>query len=319
MEEFIDNQNSGEFQNNGFLPKPILNNDQKNQLSKSLTSILLYGILFYFIFSKDIGYIAILLLVIIIHEMGHFLMMKLFNYQNLKIFFIPLLGAYTSGKKQVVSQLELLLILIAGPLPGLLIGGALYFYNLKNPNDTVQILSNTFIAINFFNLLPFYPLDGGRIVDTLFSKDNFVIRAVFTVISIICLVAIGIVTQSFFLLIIPILIGLELYNESKNEKVRDYLKTENIDFKVEYNNLSDKDYWLIRDCILFQFRKKYAIAEPGVYEYSIIEPVLVKHVSSVLQTKVIYNIKGIAKVFSILLYVALIVVPIIISVLQYKN
>lgn len=318
MNDFFDNPQPSETATNGFLPKPILYNEQQNQISKSITSILLYGLLFYFLFSKDLVYIAALLLIIIIHEMGHFLMMKIFNYQNLKIFFIPLLGAYTSGKKQVVTQLQLLLILIAGPLPGLIIGGILYFLNLKQPNDTLQMVSTTFIAINFFNLLPFYPLDGGRIIDTLFSKDNFIIRMVFTIISIICLVGIGILTQSFFLLIIPVLIGIELYNESKNEKVRQYLKTENIDFKVEYNDLNDKDYWLIRDCILFQFRKKYAIAEPGIYEYSVIEPVLTKHVISVLQTKVIYNINGIFKLLSLLIYIALIVIPILIAIKQYN-
>lgn len=318
MEEYFDNDNSTDYQSSGFPPKPVLEDESKNQLRKSLTSLLLYAVLFYFIFSQDLAYIAALLLIIILHELGHFLMMKAFNYQNLKIFFIPLLGAYTSGKKQVVTQLQLLLILIAGPLPGLIIGGGLYFWNKDLNNETVKMLSTTFIAINYFNLLPFYPLDGARIVDTLFSKDNFIIRTVFGIISIICLLGIGILTQSFMLLVIPILIGLEIYNESKNEKVRNYLKTENIDYKVDYNELNDKDYWLIRDCILYQFRKKYAIAEPGIYQYSLIEPVLINHIRSILQTKVIYNINGIYKLLSLLIYISLIVVPIIIAIMEYK-
>ena len=81
------------------LPKPILEENKKNWFRKSIISLVLYAFLFYTIFDKNISYMAALLVVLLIHELGHFFAMRLFNYTNVKLFFIPLLGAYVSGKK----------------------------------------------------------------------------------------------------------------------------------------------------------------------------------------------------------------------------
>jgi stage IV sporulation protein FB len=151
-------------------PKPVLIEKSKNALSRSLIGLLVYALLFYFIFDQNLAYIAAILLVIIIHEMGHFLFMRLFNYKNVKIFIVPLLGAFTSGKKQQVSQWQLSLIILGGPVPGIFIGTLLYWLNRDWNNETVQMLANTFLVINLLNSLPVYPLDGGRLIETLFLK-----------------------------------------------------------------------------------------------------------------------------------------------------
>jgi hypothetical protein len=104
-----------------FPPKPILIEKNQNAITRSLISLLIYALLFYFLFDQNLVYIAAILLVIIVHEMGHFLFMKLFNYSNVKIFIVPLLGAFTTGKKQQVSQLQLCLIILGGPVPGVII------------------------------------------------------------------------------------------------------------------------------------------------------------------------------------------------------
>jgi len=48
--------------------------------------------------------------------------MKAFNYSNVKLFVVPLLGAYVSGKKATISQRQMSIIILAGPIPGLIIG-----------------------------------------------------------------------------------------------------------------------------------------------------------------------------------------------------
>ena len=68
-----------------------------------------------------------------IHELGHFFAMKYFHYKDLGIFFIPLLGAYVSGSKREVSQKQSAIILLAGPLPGIIIGIALYLIDQNGP------------------------------------------------------------------------------------------------------------------------------------------------------------------------------------------
>src|ERR1700733_12258485 len=71
---------------------------------RSLISLALYFIIGYFFFNKDWLLVVVLTGVVVFHESGHFLAMKLFNYTELGIFFIPLLGAYASGTKREVSQ-----------------------------------------------------------------------------------------------------------------------------------------------------------------------------------------------------------------------
>src|SRR4051794_20012599 len=127
--------------------------------------------MFYFLFVKNIVYIAAILLVLIIHEMGHFIMMRLYHYSNVKIFIVPLLGAYTSGKKQQESQLQLSLIILAGAIPGIMIGSLLYWFNREQHDANIAMLANSFLFINVLNLLPFYPLDGGRLIETLFFRE----------------------------------------------------------------------------------------------------------------------------------------------------
>lgn len=287
-------------------PKPVLVEENKNALVRSILSLLIYTLLFYFIF-KDLTYIAAILLVIIVHEMGHFLFMKLFNYNNVKIFIVPLLGAFTSGKKQKVSQLQLSIIILAGPVPGIIIGAILYYFNRGLNNETIAMLANSFLYINLLNCLPFYPLDGGRLIETLFFRQNYVIRLVFGIISIVALAVLFL--QSPIMLIVPVLIGLELFNENKHQKIRDYLKQERINYHLDYNELPDKDYWLIRDCLLFSFPKKYGGIEPGKYTYSMAEPLLVQHVNSVLQVDLIKDLGVIKTVLIVLIYLVVLIGP----------
>lgn len=280
-----------------FPPKPLVAEKSQNAMVRSLISLFIYGLFFYLLFDQNITYIAAILVVIIIHEMGHFLFMKLFNYSNVKIFIVPLLGAFTTGKKQQVSQWQLSVIILAGPVPGIIIGSVLFWLNRDMQNETIKMLSYSFLAINILNCLPFYPLDGGRLIETLFFKENHLIRMVFSIISIAGLLLLFLFFLSPVLLIVPVLITLELFNENKLQKIRDYLRQEKINYHIDYANLPDKDYWLIRDCLLFSFPKKYIGTIPGKYEYTMAEPLIVNHVNNVLKV----NLKSDLNVFKQLL------------------
>ncbi|MCE3258968.1 MAG: peptidase [Bacteroidetes bacterium] len=295
----------------GYPPKPILVEQRKSTLMRSLTSLLIYALLFYFLFDRNIAYIAAILVVIIIHEMGHFAFMKLFRYSNVKIFIVPLLGAFTSGKKQEVSQFQLCLIILGGPVPGILIGSLIYYMNKDLHNETLKMLANSFLIINLLNCLPFYPLDGGRLIETLFFRQNHIIRLAFGIISIMALLALFLYAGSFIMLVVPVLIGMELYNENKHQKIREYLRQENINYHVDYKDLPDKDYWLIRDCLLFSFPKKYGGISPGVYEISIAEPLLIQHINSVLQIKLNYDLNTFQRLLVLFFYIAIFLAPFI--------
>lgn len=301
-----------------FPPKPVVAETQRNNVTRSLFSLLLYGVLFYFLFDQNIAYIAALLVVLLIHEFGHFFAMKAYDYQNVKMFIVPLLGAFVSGRKQSVSQKQMTIIILAGPVPGIIIGTVLFVLNKADPNETVRMLANVFIFINIFNLLPIYPLDGGRLLENLFIKNNHGIRLVFTILSILFLITIITLTGNIIMVIIPAIMIFELMNEIKNQKIRDYLDAERIEYHLEYEELPDKNYWLIRDCILFSFQKKYGGVPPGQYQYSVIESMLMQHVMKVLRPVFSSDLSVFQKVLFLALYVFFLAgVPITLLIMYY--
>lgn len=321
MEDFVNNEpnNFNPISEGTYPPKPTVVEKKENALRRSIISLGIYAILFYTLFNQPIVYIAAILVVIIIHEMGHFLAMKAFDYSNVKIFIIPLLGAFTTGKKQNVSQTHLSIIILAGPIPGIIIGSILFFLNKDLQNETLKMLSNVFLVINLLNCLPFYPLDGGRLIETLFFKQNFAVRIAFGIISIMGLVALCLLLQSPLMIIIPVFIAFELFNENKHQKIRDYLKQERINYFTDYPALPDKDYWLIRDCLLFSFPKKYVSIKPGDYQYSLIEPLLIKHISAILQVNLTYNLNTLKQILILLFYLGSFIIPIIYFGLQLQQ
>ncbi|MBK9284591.1 MAG: hypothetical protein IPM51_09770 [Sphingobacteriaceae bacterium] len=309
MSEFKEQETETfEYTTQGFPPKPIMKERGGNAVMRSLLSLFIYALLFYFLFN-DVTYIAAILIVIIIHELGHFLFMRLYNYSNVKIFIFPLLGAFTSGKKQNVSQMQLATIILAGPVPGVIIGSILFYLNLEWKDETVKMLSTTFLYINLLNFLPFYPLDGGRFLETLFFKQNHLLRLVFGIISIMALSFLFF--YSPIMLIVPIMVGLELYNETKHQKIRDYLVNEKINYRTDYPNLPDKDYWLIRDCLILSFPKKYPGIPAGNYQYHMAEPVLVQHVNAVLQVNLKNDLSIFQKISLIIFYILIFIAPLV--------
>ena len=300
--ETEDNFSEQEYTAPSILPKPILEEDKQNWMRRSMISLAIYALLFYVIFDRDLAYIAALLVVLLIHELGHFFAMKAFNYSNIKLFFIPLLGAYVTGTKNTISQRQMSVVILAGPVQGLIIGFVLEIVHSSYPNPQLLMLSNTFFLLNLLNLFPFVPLDGGRLLEILFLKNNYIIRLVFTIISIIAILGLSVLSQNIFFLIIPASMIFELIMEIKNQKIREFLKTENINYTINYSDLPDTDYWTIRDAILLSFSKRYAGVPAGVYKYSIIEGGIVKHVISILKTPFIIDIKILGKIIMLLIY-----------------
>lgn len=117
--------------------------------------------------------VIILLIVLAVHEAGHWLGMKHFKYRDIQVFFIPLLGAATSGQSDSRSGYEKAIVTLMGPLPGIILGtiGVILIHHGIVNSKLIGYFLFLMLLINWFNLLPFYPLDGGRLLDhTLFCR-----------------------------------------------------------------------------------------------------------------------------------------------------
>lgn len=207
-------------------PKYQPDEDKPNVWLKSITSLAIYLLLGYYIFPS---YKILLLItaIVLIHEMGHFLAMKAYRYNELGIFFIPLLGAYVSGSKREVSQLQSAVILLAGPLPGILIGIGCYYLAQFNPGlspfglDLEQV-AKLFLLLNLINLFPIYPLDGGQLLNRVFLDEESIWSKIFIFLSIgfLAWFAWSMYDSSgnkmyFLLLFFPVMILLRTFGDSK--------------------------------------------------------------------------------------------------------
>jgi Zn-dependent protease len=109
-----------------------------------------------------------LAIIILLHELGHLLAMQLFGYRNTSMLFIPFFGGVAMGKNEQATLSQKFWVLILGPLPGILLG--IIMLSTSNINSS-WFWSKGFglwmVGINLLNLLPIYPLDGGKIVSLL--------------------------------------------------------------------------------------------------------------------------------------------------------
>lgn len=111
--------------------------------------------------SWDLGFLITLVVVLLVHESGHWLAMRWSGYRNLRMFFIPFLGAAVSGQCFNVPGWRKVLVSLAGPLPGIVIGCVLAGWALTGDHPAVAKAALLTLILNGLNLLPILPLDGG--------------------------------------------------------------------------------------------------------------------------------------------------------------
>jgi Zn-dependent protease len=129
---------------------------------------------------------------VLLHEMGHFVAMFLRGYSNLNMFFIPFIAGAVTGTKPDATAADQLIMLLAGPAPGLLSGCLLYWLDTQQPLPEARPFALWLVVLNLLNLLPIWPLDGGRIGWILFARQSAVAQA--------CLSACSFVGLCFLLL-----------------------------------------------------------------------------------------------------------------------
>lgn len=117
-----------------------------------------------FILTHQIDIYACIMIFSLIHELGHMITGILLKLKpkslNLMPFGISL--TFESYEYRKLVELKKIFIAIAGPLTNLIICIIASFLHIDYEIKQIIVYSN--ILITLFNLMPLYPLDGGRIL-----------------------------------------------------------------------------------------------------------------------------------------------------------
>ena len=129
-----------------------------------LLSIVAYAFIYGWPYA--VGFVLLLL----IHEMGHYLAARQRGLDVGAPTFIPFVGAWIELKDLPHDVETEAYIGLAGPLVGTLGALACYFLARNYDSNLLLALSYAGFFLNLFNLIPLSPFDGGRITAVLSPK-----------------------------------------------------------------------------------------------------------------------------------------------------
>jgi len=127
-----------------------------------------------------VAFITLVFTCIVLHEFGHILVARFFGVKTRDVTLFPI-GGVANIERMPERPYQELLVAISGPLVnlGIFLGLSLLFskqlsdFDIEKINDTGTSLAIRIAAANLilmiFNLLPAFPMDGGRVLRALLA------------------------------------------------------------------------------------------------------------------------------------------------------
>src|SRR5271165_6269787 len=124
-------------------------------------------------------FIVLIFACVVLHEFGHILAARRYGIQSPEVTLLPI-GGVASMQRLPSNPRQELVVALAGPAVNLVIGLVLFLaLGSLHPGDIAQIdnpnlslaarlaVANIFLAV--FNLIPAFPMDGGRVLHALLA------------------------------------------------------------------------------------------------------------------------------------------------------
>src|SRR5580704_8986241 len=120
----------------------------------------------------------LIFLCVLLHEFGHAFAAKAYGIRTVDITLLPI-GGLARMERMPEKPVQELVVAIAGPLVNVVIGSALGialavkgnldFHELWHPTNALSLLLYVNAMMVVFNLIPAFPLDGGRVLRALLA------------------------------------------------------------------------------------------------------------------------------------------------------
>jgi Zn-dependent protease/predicted transcriptional regulator len=178
----------------------------------------------------SVFFVLAIFLCVILHELGHALAAKKFNIKTTSITLLPI-GGLAQMESIPEKPKEELIIAFAGPAVNVVIAAILYpitglfaedfkelSITVQSDNFLIALMSvNVWLAL--FNLIPAFPMDGGRVFRALLSFKLGHVAATRIAASVGQMLGIGFVLFGFFYNPFLIFIGFFIYIGAGSESV----------------------------------------------------------------------------------------------------
>ncbi len=287
--------------------KPVLVKEKvKSNWGLTLFSIIIFIASFLIFFTNQINFVFFLIFVLFFHEIGHFLLMKKFKYENVRMLFIPLMGAFVQGSKEKYSQRESLLVVLAGPIPGVVVGCITIVIASHYQLQWVLTLSFIFLFLNTINLLPIDPLDGGQLFKLLVHRQRDFFMMVFALGSSLLMIVVGLLLNDWLVIIFGFFMGIRVRGMQQNYQLRKELEELEVNYFSTYDELSNRDYAKIKDLLMERnktLRKYASISEDDISQ------LIASHVNGLLIAPIIKDATWRMKILLICFWVFAFIVP----------
>jgi Zn-dependent protease len=116
-------------------------------------------------FGWKLGVVFVLL--ILVHEMGHWVVLRGFGVDVSLPYFIPGLGAFVAQKQMTANNVQDAASALAGPVVGIAASAICQAYGIATGNPFWVVAAHIGYLLNLFNLIPVLPLDGGRVAGSI--------------------------------------------------------------------------------------------------------------------------------------------------------
>jgi Zn-dependent protease len=299
-------------------PKPeLIEAKPKGNLALTVFSVVLFVIAFLLVFTEEVNFIIYFLVVLLTHELGHFTMMKAFGYKNVRMLFIPLMGAFVQGSKEEYSQKQSLIVIGAGPFPGIILGfGFILLASLFQEVWMVN-LGLLFLFLNLMNLIPLDPLDGGQLFKLLMKHNHDLFLLIFSFVSSLVLIIVGWLIDEYMLILFGFIMGFRVRSIQNQYHLRKELREEEINYKTTYKLLSNKDFQRIKNVLLERSNALRTYVDNVSEEEA--KPLLASQVNSVLVSPVKKDASLFFKISIIFFWLVSLITPLVLLLVYLEK
>lgn len=178
----------------------------------------------------NLSFFIAIFIAVLVHELAHTFVAKKLNYHVEKVFIDLFYGGAEVDLSYQYRHKDSILIIGAGPISNLIMYLLGYLIIIQFPNLTfINDLNIVNLFLFLFNILPIYPMDGGRITKALFcigldkmgvkspNKKGKLYNGYLSLFTVVILLIFCIVSNLWFLSIFSIFFIYTSYNEIVNK------------------------------------------------------------------------------------------------------